>query len=118
MEEKTVAINYEAVGPDGADNFGSVAPESESVKVKTGNASGSAPTAEPGYRFVGWYKDEDCTEPVEADWVTDNKITPRKPKTSGLPPPTMPGLTMPMPTSPLTLADSKVHMRLRAPSIR
>ncbi|MEI3100609.1 MAG: hypothetical protein V8T45_01890 [Oscillospiraceae bacterium] len=40
VEEKTVAINYEAVGPDGADNFGSVAPESESVKVKTGNASG------------------------------------------------------------------------------
>ncbi|MEI3100608.1 MAG: hypothetical protein V8T45_01885 [Oscillospiraceae bacterium] len=39
---------------------------------------GSAPTAEPGYRFVGWYKDEDCTEPVEADWVTDNKITPQK----------------------------------------
>lgn len=77
-KEKEVTINYVAVGPAGAVNFGSVAPTTETLKVKTGTAQGSTPTAGDGFKFVGWYKDEACTEPVDASWVTDNKIVPAK----------------------------------------
>ena len=73
--EQEVVINYVAVGPEGA---GTVNPEAETVKVFTGNASGSTPTANEGYRFVGWYTDENCTVPVEAVWVSDDHITPQK----------------------------------------
>lgn len=75
--EKEVTINYVAVGPVGED-FGSVTPETESVKVKTGTAAGSTPTAADGYRFEGWYLDEACTQPVDATWVENDKITPQK----------------------------------------
>ena len=77
-KEKEVTINYVAVGPTGAANFGSINPTTETVKEKSGTAQGSTPTAGTGYKFVGWYKDEDCTQPVDASWVTDNKIVPQK----------------------------------------
>lgn len=77
-KEAEVKINYVAVGPEGATNFGSVAPETETVKVKSGTAQGSTPTAGDGFKFVGWYKDKDCKAPVTASWVTDNKIVPQK----------------------------------------
>ena len=82
--EKTVEIKYVAVGPDGASNFGSVVPTDETVKIKTGTAVGSTPTAGDGYRFVGWFKDEACTQPVDAAWVdADSKLTPGKTKNYG-----------------------------------
>lgn len=78
-KESEVTINYVAVGPDGATNFGSVDPTTETLKVKTGTAQGSTPTAGDGYKFVGWYKDEACTQPVDESWVnSDNKLTPQK----------------------------------------
>lgn len=80
--EETVNINYVSVGPAGA-SFGSVAPVSETVMVKSGTAVGSTPTANPGFKFVGWYKDEACTEAVNAGWVTDNMLTPDKTKNYG-----------------------------------
>ncbi len=76
--EKEVPITYVAVGPAGATGFGSVSPTAETVKIKTGTAQGSVPTAGEGFKFVGWYKDANCTEPVDASWVTDNRITPQK----------------------------------------
>lgn len=74
-------INYEVVGPA---NCGSVTPENEEVFVDAEKASGSTATAEPNYRFVGWYSDSECTEankvsgevtftppkPDEGGWVT------------------------------------------------
>ncbi len=81
--EETVNINYVSVGPADAMNFGSVAPVSETVMVKSGTAVGSTPTANPGFKFVGWYKDEACTEAVNAGWVTDNMLTPDKTKNYG-----------------------------------
>ena len=74
-------INYEVVGPA---NCGRVTPVNEEVFVDAEKASGSTATAEPNYRFVGWYSDSECTEankvsgevtftppkPGEGGWVT------------------------------------------------
>lgn len=83
FKENKVTISYVAVGPDGNidDNgtYGTVSPESETVKVKTGTAQGSTPAAKNGYRFVGWYTAEGCTNKVDDSWVgSDNKLTPAK----------------------------------------
>ncbi len=75
--EQEVTINYVVVAPAGA---GTVSPATEILKVFGGNASGSTPTANDGYRFVGWYIDEGCTTPVEESWVSDGHITPQKTK--------------------------------------
>lgn len=81
--EEQVNIFHEPVGPAGATNFGSVAPVSETVMVESGAAVGSTPAAASGFKFVGWYKDEACTEAVDPSWVTDNKLTPDKTKNYG-----------------------------------
>ena len=78
--ENEIEIKYVAVEAD----MGTVTPASETVKAITGTASGSTPQAEDGYKFVGWFKDEACTEPVDKDWVdADNKLTPQKTKNYG-----------------------------------
>lgn len=75
-KEKEVTISYQVVGPDGC---GTVTPTSETLKVLTGTAQGSTPTASSGFRFVGWYTDAACTTPVNDGWVdANNKLTPVK----------------------------------------
>ncbi len=60
-EENKVTLNYVAVGPEGAVNFGTVEPNSESVKIKTGTAKGSTASAvSAAYKFVGWYNNAKC----------------------------------------------------------
>jgi len=81
--KETVNINYVPVGPAGAGNFGSVDPLNETVMLESGTAGGSTPAAASGFKFVGWYKDEACTEAVDPSWVTDNKLTPDKTKNYG-----------------------------------
>ena len=76
--KETVNINYVPVGPAGATNFGSVAPVSETVMAESGPAVGSTPTPETGFKFVGWFKDQACTQPVDAAWIENNKIIPQK----------------------------------------
>lgn len=76
--EEQVNIFYEPVGPAGATNFGSVAPASETVMVESGPAVGSTPAAASGFKFVGWFKDQACTQPVDATWIENNKIIPQK----------------------------------------
>ena len=79
--EQTVDIKYEVVGPDGCgtlDNY-----QESQLKVITGEVKGSTPTANPGFKFVGWYKDEACTQPVNESWVAANKLTPGKTKNYG-----------------------------------
>lgn len=76
-EPTTVNINYVPVGPAGA-SFGSVDSASETVMEKSGTAVGSTPTANPGFKFVGWFKDQACTQPVDATWIENNKIIPQK----------------------------------------
>lgn len=76
--EQTVDIKYQVVGPEGSgtlDNY-----QEAQLKVLTGKANGSRPTAEKGYKFVGWFEDEACTQQVQSSWVenTTNKLTPQK----------------------------------------
>ncbi len=81
---ETVNISYRIVGPTGCgslDNY-----QDNTVKVIDGTVIGSTPTASAGFKFVGWFKDEACTETgkVEASWVSaDNKLTPGKTKNYG-----------------------------------
>lgn len=73
--ENVATINYVVVGPDGATDFGSVNPTSETVKVLSGTAQGSTATASSNtYRFVGWYSDAECTNQLS----TDAKYVPAK----------------------------------------
>lgn len=74
--EDTVDIKYEVVGPDNCgtlDNY-----QNNTVKVVDGTPEGSTPTASAGFKFVGWYKDKDCTQPVDEAWIENNRITPQK----------------------------------------
>lgn len=76
--ENTVNITYVAVQPAGAGNTLSSYADNN-VKVVTGTVEGSTPQPAPTYKFVGWFKDEACTIPVDAAWVDANgKITPQK----------------------------------------
>lgn len=79
--EQTVEIKYEVVGPTGCgtlDNY-----QESQLKVTTGEVKGSTPTAADGFKFVGWYEDEACTQPVKAAWVADSKLTPGKTRNYG-----------------------------------
>ena len=79
--EQTVDIKYEVVGPDGCgtlDNY-----QESQLKVMTGEVKGSTPTANPGFKFVGWFMDETCVTRVEDEIPgavdsTANKLTPQK----------------------------------------
>ena len=79
---ETVNISYRIVGPTGCgslDNY-----QDNTVKVIDGTVIGSTPTASAGFKFVGWFKDEACTEAADASWiVADNKLTPDKTKNYG-----------------------------------
>ena len=77
--ENTVNITYVAVQPAGAGNTLSSYADNN-VKAVTGTVEGSTPSPNaPTYKFVGWFKDETCTIPVDAAWVDANgKITPQK----------------------------------------
>lgn len=79
--EQTVDIKYVVVGPDGCgtlDNY-----QESQLKVMTGEVKGSTPVVAEGFKFVGWYKDKDCTQPVDESWVTNSKLTPDKTKNYG-----------------------------------
>lgn len=82
-KEKEATINYVAVGPAGCGTLNNDSETySETLKVLTGKAQGSTATVSSDtYRFVGWYKDKACTQPVDSSWVdvnNNNKLTPVK----------------------------------------
>ena len=81
--EQTVEIKYEVVGPTNCgtlDNY-----QEPQLKVITGTVNGSTPTAANGFRFVGWFKDQACTVPVDQNWVdsSGSKLTPERTKNYG-----------------------------------
>ena len=76
--EETASITYVPVGS------GKTEPGSQlNIPVISGTVGGSTATPDNGYQFVGWYKDNACTVPVDASWVNGNKITPAKTKNYG-----------------------------------
>ena len=80
--EQTVDIKYLVSGPQGCGTLSSY--QDNSLNVRTGTPGGSSPTANAGFKFVGWFKDEACTEAADASWVSaDNKLTPGKTKNYG-----------------------------------
>ena len=79
--EQTVEIKYAVVGPTGCgtlDNY-----QEAQLKVTTGTVNGSTPTAAEDFKFVGWFKDEACTQAVDESWVVSGKITPEKTRNIG-----------------------------------
>lgn len=75
-QSKTILINYRAVCRYPDMTGGTVTPMSEFV-TSGANASGSVPTAYNDFRFVAWYEDEACTEPVNVAWVKEgNRLVP------------------------------------------
>lgn len=76
-QEQTVDIKYQVVGPTGSGTLDNSL--DSNVKVLTGSVNGSTPTPNAGYKFVGWFEDEACTQPVKSSWVgAGNKLTPQK----------------------------------------
>ena len=69
--EPEITINYVVIGPEGC---GSVAPDSETVKVASEEAEGSIATATEPYSFVGWFSDEAGTELISEE----EKFVPQK----------------------------------------
>lgn len=78
------SVDYQ-VWPQGG---GTVSPSKEVVEGDT-SFEGSTPTEKPGYRFEGWYLDENCTTPVTAVEgtvdSTTNKLVPNKGKLEAMP---------------------------------
>lgn len=70
-EKGSVTINYVAK------TGGSVTLASETLNPDTGEATGSTATAEPNYRFVGWYDNADC---MGTALSTQTAFTPTKPE--------------------------------------
>lgn len=66
---------------------GTVSPSKEVVEGDT-PFTGSTPTAKPGYRFDGWYLDENCTKSVTDQGnvnSTTNKLVPNKSELAPMP---------------------------------
>ena len=66
---------------------GTVSPSKEVVEGDT-PFKGSTPTAKPGYRFDGWYLDENCTTPVTDQGTvvsTTNRLVPNKSELEAMP---------------------------------
>lgn len=77
-QEQTVDIKYQVVGPTGSGTLNNY--QETQLKVLTGTANGSTPTPNAGYKFVGWFEDEACTQAVNKAWVNTgtNKLTPQQ----------------------------------------
>ena len=77
------SVDY-LVWPQGG---GTVSPSKEVVEGDT-PFTGSTPTEKPGYRFEGWYLDENCTKRVADQGTVDltkNKLVPNKSKLKAMP---------------------------------
>lgn len=77
------SVDYQ-VWPQGG---GTVSPSKEVVEGDT-SFEGSTPTAKPGYRFEGWYLDENCTTPVTDQGTvvsTTNRLVPNKSELEAMP---------------------------------
>ena len=85
FSENTVTILYKFA--TGCDSMGTLSASSEgsTFKMVSGIPNGSTPTANTGYKFVGWFKDAAHTTAVDAAWVnaSTKKLTPGKGRLQG-----------------------------------
>ena len=65
-EESVYSLKYQIVGSEGG---GVLSIGSENVYAVSGNANGSKPMINKGYKFIGWFLDEACSRPVPEEWV-------------------------------------------------
>ena len=76
-----VEINYRIVvnGIVGTNISGCyVTPTLNSANSHASTVNGSVPHIADTHYFDGWYRDEECTEPVPEEWISaDNRITPK-----------------------------------------
>ena len=79
--QKTVTIYYEAVcTEDWAVDFG-IPSQSKETPKDTDTISGAQAIPKSGFRFVGWYRDEACTDKIEEDsWFADGNRKHLKPR--------------------------------------
>ena len=61
--QNNVILYYKPVPAGG----GTVSLDAEGLNPETGTPTGSTATANPGYKFVGWYGDEECTQLLSTD---------------------------------------------------
>ncbi len=71
-QERAIGVSYVAL------EGGSVDIHSENGEMVTGGLVGSVATPDEGYIFLGWYRNEACTTPVNANWVTETKLVPQR----------------------------------------
>ena len=77
-DETAVTVNY--LSSD--EKYGTLDNDSETVGAASGELQGAAPTAKEGFKFAGWYTDEEFTKAVDKKWVdeTTGKLVPQKEK--------------------------------------
>lgn len=77
--QSTVSVKYQIIGPEGC---GTLTQSSENVLAVDGRLNGSSPIVYSGYRFIGWYADQECTVPVNPEFLDSatNTLTPTKPE--------------------------------------
>ena len=72
--KEDITINYSMVGPAGA---GELSIDSEVIHYGE-DAQGCTATANKGYKFIGWYFDADCNNPVPKAQLNGNTFLPVK----------------------------------------
>lgn len=79
--QKTVTIYYEAVcTQDWAVDFG-ITSQSKETPKDMASMSGAQAIPKTGFQFVGWYRDEACTDKIEEDsWFADGNRKHLKPQ--------------------------------------
>lgn len=76
FKEITVEIKYVlAAGSTGRGTLSSA--KDSNIGKATGSPAGSTATAKDGYQFKGWSTDANTYTPVDASWISGNKITPK-----------------------------------------
>ena len=70
--ELSVRLDFKIVGTE---DSGSISPEYTHVKINSDLSATATATANEKYRFIGWYRDKDCTQLI----TTDKQLTLLKP---------------------------------------
>lgn len=76
--ELSIRLDFKIVGDD---QGGSINPQYTHVKIDSDPSATATATANPKYKFVGWYMDKNCTQLI----TTDKQLTLLRPSTGWAP---------------------------------